>query len=85
MVIQALYGSAHAGSLNGSIARLQGFARAAGPLAAAAAYHAFGYATLFGTLAILLAALAAVAALIKPRSAVIAGVGKELISTAPRS
>jgi MFS family permease len=67
MVVQILYGSANAGSLNGSIARLQGFARAAGPLGAAATYRAFGYETLFGGLALALSVLAC-AVLIATRS-----------------
>ncbi|MEO7323562.1 MAG: MFS transporter [Dokdonella sp.] len=59
LVIHALYGSTHAGRLNGSIARLQGFARAAGPLSAAAVYRVFGYSTLFAGLSIVLTVLAA--------------------------
>jgi MFS family permease len=58
MVVQVLYGTANAGALNGSIARLQGFARAAGPLGAAAIYRAFGYEVLFGGLALALSLLA---------------------------
>jgi len=52
MVVQALYGIGSAGKTNGQIARLQGFARAAGPFGAAAIYSQFGYEALFGGLAV---------------------------------
>lgn len=58
LVVQALYGAGNAGTLNGGIARLQGFARAAGPVGAAAIYSAFGYEVLFGGLAMLSSLLA---------------------------
>ncbi len=55
-VVPQLFGIAQAGRINGVIARAQGVARAAGPVAAAAAYGRFGGAAVFSLLALMLLA-----------------------------
>jgi hypothetical protein len=57
------YGAERAGHANGAIARAQQLARAAGPVAAAAAAGMSGYPIVFGTLAALLVGAMAFSAL----------------------
>ncbi|QSX77489.1 MFS transporter [Agrilutibacter solisilvae] len=65
-MIQALYGPASAGRWNGEVARIQGFARAAGPVLAAAASQWVGSAAVLGAAGGLLGLALAVAGTIPP-------------------
>lgn len=56
-LVPHLFGVGAAGRVNGSIARAQGIARAAGPFCVAAAYERTGSAPVFAVLALALAAL----------------------------
>jgi MFS family permease len=82
-LVQTVYGTDAAGSLNGRVALAQQLSRASGPILAALSATALGYATVFGFLAVVLAiaALASQRALVpwkrgalhKSRSAAPAG------------
>jgi hypothetical protein len=55
-----MFGAAHAGAINGTIARAQQLARAVGPVSAAALAGVIGYGKVFAALAALLVAAIAV-------------------------
>jgi len=62
-LVQSMFGVANAGRLNGKIARVQGLARAAGPVSAALLYGAGGGVAVFAFLALLMAAMIPLAAI----------------------